>query len=223
MMNKILVVEDNQDIQDFISEILAESEFVVETASDGGSALKNVEKSTPDLIVLDLGLPDIDGESVCREVKKKHPEVPIIILTAKGSVEDKVHGLELGADDYLSKPFEGDELVARIKARLRSTNNASFKLKVGDLELDRKTFQVKRGSKLIKLTPKEFKLLEYLMANKGRILPREMILNRVWLYSPDIDSRAVDVYIGYLRDKIDAGNKKKLLQSVRGFGYMIKD
>jgi DNA-binding response OmpR family regulator len=130
----------------------------------------------------------------------------------------------LGADDYVTKPFVADELLARITARLRNQSSVKDnKLVVGDLVLDNKTFEVQRGETSIQLTPQEFKLLEYLMNNKGRILTREMILNRVWLYSPDIETRVVDVYMGYLRKKIDQDFDKKLLHSVRGFGYMIKD
>lgn len=222
MQNNILVVEDNGDLQDFIRDLLIEHNFTVQSAANGVTALKYVEKSDPDLVVLDLGLPDISGETVCAEIRKKHPDLPIIILTAKGAVEDKVQGLNLGADDYMSKPFDGDELVARIKARLRDVDKSEPELKVDDLVLNKETFEVKRGTKKIQLTPKEFKLLEYLMANKGRVLPREMILNRIWLYSVDIDTRAVDVYIGYLRKKIDTGFNKKLIVSSRGYGYMIK-
>jgi DNA-binding response OmpR family regulator len=143
---------------------------------------------------------------------------------AKDTVADVVAGLNLGADDYVTKPFVADELLARISARLRNQNSAKDnKLKVDGLALDNKTFEVEREGKQIQLTPQEFKLLEYLMNNQGRILTREMILNRVWLYSPDIETRVVDVYMGYLRKKIDQDFEKKLLHSVRGFGYMIKE
>lgn len=174
-------------------------------------------------MVLDLGLPTMSGEAVCLEVRKNYPELPVLILTAKDSVADIVNGLNLGADDYVTKPFVADELMARVKARLRQTNGADSRLRVDDLELDDKTLEVKRAGKPIQLTPQEFKLLQYLMSNKGRILTRDMILNRVWLYSQDIETRVVDVYMGYLRKKIDTGFKKRLLHSVRGFGYMIKD
>ncbi len=223
MTSSILVVEDDSGVQKYLRELLLDNGFSVNTASDGIQALNHIQKTEPDLVVLDLGLPNMTGEAVCMEIRKKHPQLPVIILTAKDSITDIVEGLNLGADDYVTKPFVADELLARIKARLRSTGNSDSKLKVGDLELDNKTLEVKRDGELIQLTPQEFKLLQYLMSNKGRILTREMILNRVWLYSPDIETRVVDVYMGYLRKKIDGDNEKKLLHSVRGFGYMIKE
>ncbi|MBI2596610.1 response regulator transcription factor [Candidatus Daviesbacteria bacterium] len=223
MIYKILIAEDDIGIQKYLKELLLDNQYSVQVVYDGISALNSIAKLPPDLIILDLGLPNMSGESVCQEVRKKYPHLPIIILTAKDSVSDIVQGLNLGADDYITKPFVAEELLARIKARLRSNGEAETKLKVGNLELDDKTLEVKRGGKPIQLTPQEFKLLEYLMRNKGRILTREMILNRVWLYSQDIETRVVDVYMGYLRKKIDGESKKKLLNSVRGFGYMIKE
>ncbi len=223
MVDSILVVEDDKGIQTYIKELLLDNGYSVQTASDGILALRLIERTEPDLVVLDLGLPNVSGESVCIEVRKKFPDLPVIILTAKDTTADIVRGLNLGADDYIAKPFEGEELLARIKARLRSKAGADTKIKVSDLELDNKTIEVKRANKLIKLTPQEFKLLHYLMTNKGRILTRDMILNRIWASSYEIETRVVDVYMGYLRKKIDVGHKKKLLHSVRGFGYMIKE
>jgi DNA-binding response OmpR family regulator len=223
MTKTILVVEDDNGLQKYLKELLLENGYSVQTAADGIVALNMIQKSPPDLVILDLGLPNMSGESVCLEIRKKYPELRVIILTAKDSISDIVQGLSLGADDYMTKPFIADELLARIKARLRYTNGSDTKLKIGDLELDPSSLEVKRKEQLIQLTPQEFKLLEYLMSNKGRILTREMILNRVWLYSPDIETRVVDVYMGYLRKKIDQGYEKPLLHSVRGFGYMIKE
>lgn len=221
MVNKILVVEDDQSIQEFLKEYLLDNGYAVDTASDGVQALNSLKKSQPDLVLLDLGLPNVTGEAVCLEIRKKYPDLPVIILTAKDDVSDIVRGLNLGADDYITKPFVSEELLARIKARLR--HGEDVKLQVADLELNNKTFEVKRAEKLIQLSPHEFKLLQYLISNKGRVLTREMILNRVWLYSYEVDTRVVDVYIGYLRKKIDSDFKKKLIHSVRGFGYMIKE
>lgn len=223
MASSILVVEDDTGLQKYLKELLLDNGFAVQTAGDGIQALNSIEKLEPDLVVLDLALPNMTGEAVCLEIRKKHPDLPVIILTAKDSVSDIVHGLNLGADDYMTKPFNADEFLARIKARLRATNGGDSKLKVADLELDKKTLEVKRDGKLIQLTPKEFKLMQYLMSNKGRILTREMILNRIWLYSPDIETRVVDVYMGYLKKKIDKEFDKKLIHSVRGFGYTIKE
>lgn len=219
----ILVVEDDKGLQRYLKELLLDNGYGVQTAGDGIAALEYIKKTTPDLIVLDLGLPTMSGEAVCQEVRKKHKDLPVIILTAKDAITDIVKGLNFGADDYITKPFVADELLARIKARLRKQGESDSVLKIADLELDNRTLEVKREGKLIQLTPQEFKLLQYLMSNKGRILTREMILSRIWLYSSDVETRVVDVYMGYLRKKIDKGYTKKLLKSVRGFGYMIKE
>lgn len=224
MLPSVLVIEDDAGLQKYLKELLIENSYSVHIVNDGVLALDYLKKLAPDIVILDLGLPNISGESVCEEIRKKYPELPVIILTAKDSVNDVVHGLNLGADDYMTKPFVADELLARIKVRLRKKgegNNST--LKIADLILDTQKFEVKRGAKTIQLTPKEFQLLQYLMSNIGRILTREMILNRIWLYSPDIETRVVDVYMGYLRKKIDNGAKKQLIYSVRGFGYVIKE
>lgn len=223
MTKTILVVEDDISLQKYLKELLLDNDYCVQVASDGVQALNSIQRLPPDLVLLDLGLPNMSGEAVCSEIRKKYPEIRVVILTARDGVADIVQGLNLGADDYVTKPFVADELLARIKARLRDQGGNDNKLTAGNLELDNKTFEVRRNGKLIQLTPQEFKLLQYLMSNKGRILTREMILNRVWLYSPDIETRVVDVYMGYLRKKIDQGYDKKLLRSVRGFGYMIKE
>ena len=220
-MHKVLVIEDDPGIEEFLKELLLDNGFNAEIAADGIIALQNIKKSPPDLIILDLGLPKMSGETVCQEIKKKYPDIPIIILTAKGESNDIVNGLNLGADDYITKPFVAEELLARVKARLRS--NGDTKLQADDLQLDSKTFEVRRANKPIALSPHEFKLLEYLLSNKGRVVTREMILNRVWSYSYDVNTRVVDVYMGYLRKKIDSESEKKLIHSVRGFGYMIKE
>lgn len=188
MLSKILIVEDDAGLQKYLKELLTDNGYSVQTAIDGIAALNSIEKLSPDLMILDLGLPNMSGESVVIEVRKKYPELPIIILTAKDSISDIVQGLNMGADDYMTKPFIGSELLARIKARLRKNESGDSKLRVADLELDEKTFEVKRGNKTVQLTPQEFKLLEYLMRNRGRVLTREMILNRVWLYSQDIET-----------------------------------
>jgi len=223
MTQTILVVEDDRGLQKYLRDLLLDNGYAVQSVSDGIAALDYFKKAIPDLVVLDLGLPVMSGETVCREIRKKYKEVPIVILTAKDSVNDIVEGLNLGADDYITKPFVADEFLARIKARLRKQVSNETLLKVADLELDSKTMEVKRDGQLIQLTPQEFKLLQYLMSNRGRILTREMILSRIWLYSSDVETRVVDVYMGYLRKKIDANKEKKLLHSVRGFGYVIKD
>ncbi|MBI4079340.1 MAG: response regulator transcription factor [Candidatus Levybacteria bacterium] len=223
MVSMIFIVEDDSGLQKYLKELVLDNGYAVQTAADGITALNMLKKTEPDVLVLDLGLPNLSGETVCLEVRKRYPELPILILTARDAVSDIVQGLNLGADDYMTKPFVADEFLARIKARLRGKNGADTKLKVNDLELDNKTLEVKRNGKTMTLTPKEFQLLRYLMSNKGRILTREMILNRIWLYSPDIETRVVDVYMGYLRKKVDNGHDKKLIHSVRGFGYTIRE
>lgn len=223
MVHTILVVEDDKGLQKYLKELLLDNGYAVHTAGDGIEALEYFKKAEPDVMVLDLGLPTMSGEAVVQEIRKKHKDLPIIILTAKDSINDIVQGLNLGADDYMTKPFVADEFLARIKARLRKQNESETILKIADLELNSKTMEVFRSGSPVQLTPQEFKLLQYLMSNKGRILTREMILSRIWLYSSDVETRVVDVYMGYLRKKIDTGHNKKLLHSVRGFGYMIKE
>lgn len=223
MNQAILIVEDERGIREYLREILTAEGYGVTTASDGTSALEKLDKAPPDLVILDLKLPDISGESICRTINKDYAETAVIMLTAKDTPSDVVEGLNLGADDYITKPFEERELLARVKARLRNKGGNDDIVNVGDLVLNSKTFSVKRGDKNIALTPQEYKLLEYLMRNSNQVLTREMILNRIWLYSPDIETRVVDVYIGYLRKKIDKGYKNKLIHSIRGFGYTIKE
>ncbi len=223
MVHKILLVEDDKGLQKYLKELLLDNGYTVHVAGDGIEALDYFKKVDPDLVMLDLGLPVMTGEAVCQEIRKKHKDLPIIILTAKDGITDIVQGLNLGADDYITKPFVTDELLARVKARFRKQFGTEAVLKVDDLELDAKTMEVHRKGKHIQLTPQEFKLLQYLMSNKGRILTREMILSRIWLYSSDVETRVVDVYMGYLRKKIDNSYPKKLLHSIRGFGYVIRD
>lgn len=220
MVYKILIVEDDKNISEYLADTLKESGYRIKATPDGAVALKFVKETPPDLILLDLGIESISGETVCAEVKKMHPDLPVIILTAKNASNQVVHGFELGADDYISKPFEIDELLARIRVRLKQSTTAQIVLE--DLVVDTLSLEVTRGGKLIPLTAKEFKLLEYLLINRGTVLSRETILDHIWMYSPDIESRVVDVYIGYLRKKIDGGFPIKLIKSVRGFGYTIR-
>lgn len=224
MTHTVLVVEDDKGLQKYLQELLLDNGYSVTLADDGIIALQILSTTPPDIVILDLNLPTMGGEAVIGEIHKKYKEIPVIILTAKDSVTDVVQGLNLGADDYMTKPFIADEFLARIKARLRrSSGENETILTVDDLSLNTTTLEIKRGNKQIHLTPQEFKLLQYLMNNKGRILTREMILNRIWMYSSDIETRVVDVYMGYLRKKIDGDSEKKLLHSVRGFGYVIKE
>src|SRR5258708_2999093 len=200
----ILVVEDDKSLAKYLEDLLSENAWSVRSTSKGAEAISIIEKINPNLVILDLNLPDMTGESVCIEIRKKNSKIPIIMLNGKSGVNEKVEGLTLGADDYITKPFEAKELLARVKARLRAHEDNSEAI-IEDLNLDRKKIEVKRGGKLINLTPHEFKLLDYLISNKGVVLTREMILNRVWSYSLDVESRVVDVYMWYLRKKIDGG------------------
>lgn len=220
MVQNILLVEDDKNIREFVKQALLESGFKVFETSDGAQALKTIKEGNIDLVVLDLGIESVSGETVCQEAKKIFPDLPIIILTAKNKAQDVVNGLGLGADDYISKPFDFEELLARIKTRLKKSPTPV--LSIDDLSLNTHSLEVVRGGKKIELTAKEIKLLEYLMLNQGVVLSRDRILNHVWAYSPDVETRVVDVYVGYLRNKIDKGQNKKLIESVRGFGYVIK-
>ncbi len=220
MVQNILLVEDDKNIRDFVQQALIEAGFKVTSTPDGAQALNTIKEGNVDLVVLDLGIENISGETVCIEAKKAYPDLPIIILTAKNKAEDVVKGLGLGADDYVSKPFDFEELLARIKTRLKKNN--SHLLEIDDLKLNTQSLEVYRNDKKIDLTAKEIRLLEYLMTNRGVVLSRERILNHIWAYSPDVETRVVDVYIGYLRNKIDKGHNRPLIESVRGFGYVIK-
>lgn len=223
MRSTILIVEDDKEIRRLIEEILLDNDYSVITAADGVAALNLAQKKRPDLVLVDLGLPKLSGESVCLALRKKYPQLPLIILTAKSDVSDVLRGFDLGVDDYIAKPFDLDILLARIKARLRIQADQSEILKVDDLTLNNRTFEVRRSKRNIVLSQKEFQLLQYLMANKGTVLTRDMILQKIWLSSDYIEPRVVDVYIGYLRKKIDSGFPKKLLRTMRGFGYTIKN
>lgn len=222
MSHTLLVVEDDQAIREYVKSVLLDEGLSVFTAETGIAALELLQTKTFDLVLLDLHLPDMQGESICQRIKQDTPQTKVVFLTAKSGIQEKVQGFNLGADDYITKPFAPEELVARVKARLRSQGQEVHKLSVADLELDSQTVEVTRGGKPVPLTPQEFKLLEYLLQNQGKVLSRDMILNRVWAYSFDVESRVVDVYIGYLRKKIDSDNPVKLIHSVRGFGYTIK-
>ena len=221
---RILVVEDEKKIADFIKRGLKEEGFAVDTAQDGENGLFLAKTNNYDLILLDLMLPKLDGIEVCKKLREEKISLPIIMLTAKDAVKDKVTGLDAGADDYLTKPFAFEELLARIRVILRkkSEQQQAAKLQVGDLSLDLTTHKVTRAGKEIELTTKEFALLEYLMRNEGKVVTRTMISEHVWDIDFDTFTNVIDVYINYLRNKIDSDNKKKLIQTVRGRGYILK-
>jgi heavy metal response regulator len=221
---RILVVEDEAKVSSFIQRGLEEEHYAVDVVEDGEQALHVIDVYEYDLIILDIMLPNVDGLSVLSQLRKTHKTLPVILLTAKDMVEDKVKGLDMGADDYLTKPFAFEELLARIRALLRRGKpEESLKLTLADLVLDPVTHKVSRGGEEINLTAKEYALLEYFMRNPGRVLTRTMISEHVWDIKFDTFTNVIDVYMNYLRNKIDKGRSKKLLHTVRGVGYMIKE
>ncbi|NIS61551.1 MAG: response regulator [Proteobacteria bacterium] len=221
---RILVVEDEKKVASFIKKGLEEEHYAVDIAYDGEEGLALAQINEYDLILLDIMLPKLDGMEVLRRIRGNGSGVPILILTAKDSVEDIVTGLDTGSDDYLTKPFSFAELVARVRALLRrKTKEKTDILTVGDLSLSTSTHRVKRGTRKIELTPKEYALLEYFMRNPNRILTRTLITEHVWDYHFDPETNVIDVYVNYLRKKIDQGFEKKLIHTIRGSGYMMKD
>ncbi len=219
---RILVIEDEKKIADFIRRGLKEEGYAADVACDGEEGHFLVSTNEYDLIILDVMLPKIDGITLCQRLRKEKFRVPIIMLTAKDTVKDKVLGLDSGADDYLTKPFDFDELLARIRAVLRKKDfPAPTKLQVADLALDLLSHKVTRQDQEIILTTKEYALLEYLIRNEGRVVTRTMISEHVWDINFDTDTNVIDVFINYLRKKIDQDHKKKLIHTIRGRGYMI--
>jgi heavy metal response regulator len=219
---RILVVEDEQKIARFIRKGLAEEGYAVDIARNGEEALSYAASAPYDLIILDLLLPKIDGITVCRRLRESDLTVAVLMLTAKDSIEDRVTGLDAGADDYLVKPFAFAELLARIRALLRRPQSATSNiLQVSDLVLDLTRHRAERNGAPIELTPTEYALLEYLMRNPCQVLTRTQIMQHVWDYDFFAGSNIVDVYIRYLRKKIDEGHEKRLIKTVRGAGYTI--
>ncbi len=220
----ILVVEDEIKISRFIKKGLEMEHYTVDTAYDGKEGLEKSEINSYDLIILDIMLPKIDGIEVCKRLREAKVETPVIMLTARDTVEDRVRGLDVGADDYLVKPFAFGELVARIRALLRREKTVkTTKLEVGDLELDPATHEVHRGGKEVQLSSKEYRLLDYMMRRPGQVCTRTMIGEHIWGYNFTDDSNVIDVYISYLRKKIDKGFSNKLIHTVRDVGYKIQD
>jgi len=220
---RILVVEDEKKIADFIKRGLKEEGYAVDSAYDGEQGLFLAKTSDYDLILLDLMLPKLDGHGLFKAIRKDKILTPVIMLTAKDAVKDKVTGLDSGADDYITKPFAFEELLARIRAVLRKKEGVgSSVLKVDDLELDLTAHKATRSGKEIELTSKEYSLLEYLMRNAGSIVTRTMISEHVWDINFDTFTNVIDVYINYLRNKIDTGHKNKLIHTIRGRGYVLQ-
>lgn len=220
---RILVVEDEKKLASFIKKGLEEEGYAVDVASDGAEGFAMALDRVHDLILLDILLPKMDGLHLLQELRKEKVTTPVLLLTVQATIEDKVLGLDSGADDYLTKPFSFQELVARVRALLRRRTEAEpAVLQVADLTLDPARRIVSRGGEQIDLTPREFTLLHYFMRNPGRVLTRTMIAEHVWNYDFDTMTNTIDVYVNYLRKKIDAGRESKLIHTVRGVGYVLK-
>ena len=220
---RVLLVEDEARIAAFVRKGLQEEQYVVDVAEDGVAALDFLESAAYDLIVLDVMLPRRDGFSVCQELRRRGIQTPVLMLTARDAVDDRVRGLDVGADDYLVKPFAFKELVARLRALTRRTPEThSLQLRVGDLTLDTTTHQAARADQAIELSAREYRLLEFLMRHADQPLTRVQIAEGVWGYDFDAQSNVVDVYIRYLRRKVDDPFETKLIQTVRGIGYKIE-
>jgi two-component system alkaline phosphatase synthesis response regulator PhoP len=227
MSKRIMVVEDEEAIVRLISYNLMKEGFEVLTSSDGLDALEKIRTEKPDLIILDIMLPGIDGYEICRQIRKDDISVPVIMLSARNEELDKVLGLELGGDDYVTKPFSPRELIARVRALLRRVQRVEKTpdheiISIGKLVIDLSSHEVKLDERVVKLTPKEFDLLEFLIRNKGRAVSRAQLLDRVWDYDFSGDTRIVDVHISRLREKIDFDPKNPYIQTVRGIGYKFK-
>jgi DNA-binding response OmpR family regulator len=221
----ILIIEDEKQIARFLELELKHEGYAVEIEYDGRGGLNRVEEKELGLVLLDIMLPGINGMEVCRRIRQ-FSEVPVIMLTARDETTDKVMGLDIGANDYVTKPFEIEELLARIRAVLRNKNHSGQlkkNLAAGDLKMDMEKRQVSRGNENIDLTKKEYDLLEYLLRNKGIVLTRDQILENVWGYDYAGDTNVVDVYIRYLRSKMDDEHDTRLIQTVRGVGYILRE
>ena len=222
--SRVLVAEDDRSVRDSLARVLRFEGYEVETVNDGGEALESVARSVPDVVVMDVMMPNVDGLTACRLMREHHPALPILMLTARHEVADRVAGLDAGADDYLVKPFALDELLARLRALVRRTSvsGSSEILTLDDLQLDPLRRSVTRGGHEIDLTKTEFDLLELLLLNAGIVLSRDTIYDRIWGFDFETGSRSLDVYIGYLRRKTEEGDRPRLVHTVRGVGYVAR-
>jgi two-component system OmpR family response regulator len=222
---RVLVVDDEASITDLVATVLRYEGFEVEVAGNGWDALRAAQSFAPDLVILDLMLPDHDGFEIHRRLRDRGVQSPVIFLTARDATEDKVRGLTLGGDDYVTKPFSLEELVARIRAVLRRTNGGReqepSRLRFEDLEMDEDSHEVRRGSRVIELRPTEYNLLRFMLLNPRRVLSKQQILDHVWHYDFGGESNVVETYISYLRKKIDA-DEPHLIHTVRGVGYVLR-
>ncbi len=219
---QLLLVDDEENLRSMLTAALRHSGFDVDVASSGREALERVPETRPDVVVLDVMMPDLDGFEVCRRIRNDGSQVPVLFLTARDAIDDKVRGLTLGGDDYLVKPFSLEELVARVEALLRrSGQDPGSVLRCGDLVMDDDAHRVMRGGNVVDLSPTEFNLLRYLLVNRGRVLSKAQILDHVWHYDYGGDGGVVETYVGYLRKKVD-NRGQKLLHTVRGVGYTLR-
>jgi two-component system response regulator MprA len=221
---RILVIDDDQNIVSFLRRALSYSGYQVEIARDGDAGLSRALQVSPDLVVLDIMMPGLDGYEVCRRLRAGG-DVPILMLTAKDEVADRVRGLDVGADDYLVKPFAVEELQARIRALLRRRDSDASRqaIRFQDLTVDIGTREVKRGDRLLELTAREFDLLIMFMRNQRQVLTRELLLERVWGFDFEAETHVLEVYVGYLRQKLEANGEKRLIHTVRGVGYVLRE
>lgn len=221
---RVLIVEDEKNLREIVASRMAREGHAVDTATDGQEALDFIDSVSYDCVILDIMLPQKDGLSVLQDMRSKGNHAPVLLLTARDSVRDRVTGLDYGADDYLVKPFAYDELSARVRALLRrGADNKSGTLAFADLSMNLLNREVNRGGRTIDLTVREFSLLEYMLRNPNRVLTRDQIINHVWNVDFDNDTNVVNVYIRYLRGKIDEGESVKLIHTIRGVGYIMKD
>jgi DNA-binding response OmpR family regulator len=221
---RVLLIEDEKSLSDIIKKGLEEEEYAVDTAYTGSDGLFMAENYPVDLIILDIMLPEIDGITILKKIRNKGNKTPVIILTAKDTINDKILGLDSGAEDYLTKPFSFEELLARIRVLLRKhTDFKTSIIKIDNLVIDMNTHQVKRGKKEIFLTAKEYALLEYMALNKNKVLTRTNITEHIYDFNFNLDSNVIDVFIKRIRNKIDEGFNKKLIWTLRGAGYILKD
>ena len=221
---RILIAEDDRDLCTIIAKKMKSCDYSVDTAFDGREAFEYIDVADYDAVILDIMMPEHDGFEVLSHIKAKNPAIPVLFLTARDSIEDRVLGLDSGASDYLIKPFSLDELSARVRVMLRAkSSNVTSVLRVGDLELDTTKKTVIRSGRIITLSAKEYSLLEYMMHNSDIILSRSQIEDHIWDFTYEGGTNVVDVYISYLRKKIDEGCERKLIRTIRGRGYMISD
>jgi len=219
---KILVVDDERAVREALRRALELEGYEIELADGGQAALERIANAEPDAVILDVLMPGVDGIEVCRQLRMTGNDLPVLMLTARDAVANRVEGLDAGADDYVTKPFALEELLARVRALLRRTTGDGM-LRFADLELDPGTREVRRGAESLELTRTEFALLELFMLNPRQVLTRSLIFERVWGYDFGYGSNSLDVYIGYLRRKTEAGGKPRLIQTVRGVGYALRE